>query len=139
MATTTQENTELVRRYLEAVDEQDWETFDDLLAEDVVLHQGGEDIPGQEPYKELLMEFHTGFSDLSHVIEDTVAENDKVAVRSTLTGTHDGEFQDIEPTGEEIENPGISIYRIEDGEIAEHWVVADQLGLMQQLGVMEPP
>lgn len=138
MATRTRQNEEIVRRYIEAIDERDWETFADFLADDVVVHQGDEDISGQQPYEELLMEFHDGFSELTHSIADTVAENDKVAVRTTLSGIHDGEFRGIEPTGEEIENSGISIYRIEDREIAEHWIVADQLGLLQQLGVVEP-
>lgn len=47
MATPASDNKELIRRYFAAVDEQDWETFNDLFEEDVVLHQGGEDIPGR--------------------------------------------------------------------------------------------
>lgn len=66
-------------------------------------------------------------------------EDDRVVARTTFTGTHEGAFEGIEPTGEEVAGPAISIARVEDGAIADLWVVQDQLGILQQLGAVEPP
>jgi predicted ester cyclase len=62
-----------------------------------------------------------------------------VVTRFTSRGTHQGELWGIPPTGREVEVSSVSTNRIEGGKIAEHWTCADQLGMMQQLGVMEQP
>jgi predicted ester cyclase len=62
-----------------------------------------------------------------------------VVTRFTSRGTHQGELWGIPPTGREVEIRSVSTSRIEGGKIAEHWTCADQLGMMQQLGVMEQP
>jgi predicted ester cyclase len=71
--------------------------------------------------------------------EDLVAEGDKVAVRVTVTGTHQGEMAGIPPTGKTVSAPGMLIYRIAGGKIVEHWMAFDDLGVMQQLGVIPAP
>jgi steroid delta-isomerase-like uncharacterized protein len=71
--------------------------------------------------------------------EDIFAEGDKVLVRFTLRGTHHGEFMGIPPTGRTVAVPGLIVYRIANGKIAEHWMHMDNMGLMQQLGVMSQP
>jgi len=68
-----------------------------------------------------------------------IVEGDKVVSRGTLRGTHRGEFQGIPPTGKRIEVTWISIDRIADGKIAEHRVEQDNLGMLQQLGVIPGP
>jgi len=74
-----------------------------------------------------------------HVVEDLVAEGDKVAGRVTAYGKHEGELFGIPRTGKDIRVSGIAIWRIEDGKIVEHWHETNQLGLMQQLGVIPSP
>jgi predicted ester cyclase len=69
------------------------------------------------------------------VAEDTIAEGDKVVVRFTLRGNHQGEFMGIPPTGRQIAVPGTIIYRIAGDKIVEHWMQIDAPALMQQLGV----
>lgn len=111
-------------------------------------------ISGQEKPLELLEEyiapsdqalidhiamFEAGFPLYELIADDVVAEGDVVAVRATFRGVHDGEFAGLEPTGIEVEIPLMLFYRIEDGLIAEHWMVADSMGLMQQLGVLPMP
>jgi len=64
-----------------------------------------------------------------------IAEEDKVVSRFTFQGTHTGEFMGIAPTGREVTVMQISIDRIADGKIVEHWGLVDQLSLLQQLGV----
>jgi predicted ester cyclase len=65
-----------------------------------------------------------------------IEENDKVVVRARFMGTHLGEFNGIPATGREVNLPFLIIYRFEGGKIAEHWMEANQLALLTQLGVM---
>jgi predicted ester cyclase len=83
--------------------------------------------------------FEAAFPLYELIAEDMIAEGDRVAVRATFRGTHQGEFAGIPATGYEVEIPVFLIYRIEDGKIAEHWMQADVMGLMQQLGALPAP
>lgn len=71
--------------------------------------------------------------------EDLFAEGDKVMLRFTLRGTHKGDFMGIPPTGRTVAVPGMIIYRIVNGKIAEHWMQMDNAALMHQLGVATQP
>lgn len=72
-------------------------------------------------------------------LEDVIAEGDRVVVRWTNSGTHVGEFAGIPPTNKDFTITGIDIYRVENGKLAEHWDVVDQLSLLQQLGLLPAP
>ena len=80
-----------------------------------------------------------GFPDLESTIEDLIAERDKVVAHWRAQATHQGEYMGIPPTGNRVNFTGISIYRIEEGKIAESWSVSDLLGMMQQLGAVGGP
>jgi steroid delta-isomerase-like uncharacterized protein len=69
------------------------------------------------------------------MVEDLIAEGDKVVVRFTMRATHRGEFMGIPATGRQVNAPGIIIYRIADQKIVEHWMQFDAMTMMQQLGV----
>jgi steroid delta-isomerase-like uncharacterized protein len=77
--------------------------------------------------------------DLRVVIEDMIAEGDKVATRYTLEGTHEGELFGVPPTGQRMSIKSISVERVSDGKIREHWRNTDTLDMMQQLGVIPTP
>lgn len=68
-----------------------------------------------------------------------IAERDRIAVQYTSTGTHEGEFFGIEPTGNEVEITSMGVDRIAHGEIVETWNHPDRFGLFQQLGLVESP
>jgi predicted ester cyclase len=68
-----------------------------------------------------------------------IAEEDKVASRVSLSATHQGEFQGIPPTGKQVMQTGIDLLRIAGGKVVERWGEFDNLGLLQQLGVLPPP
>jgi predicted ester cyclase len=68
-----------------------------------------------------------------------IGEGDKVVVRVTARGTHQGQLMGIVPTGKHVAVTGIGIYRIADGKVAEAWVNRDLLGLLQQLGAFPAP
>jgi steroid delta-isomerase-like uncharacterized protein len=113
---------------------------DELLAPDYVMHfPGAPASVDREGHKQLVMMFRTGFPDWNETVEDVIAEGDKVVIRVTGRGTHEGEFQGIPPTGNRVTATGVGIGRIEDGRIAETWAEYDALGMMQQLGVIPPP
>jgi predicted ester cyclase len=112
----------------------------DLLTADCLVHHclilGGE---GHLPeVMELMARFQAGFGNLHYVINDHVADGDKVAVRWTATGVHTGTFYNIGPTGMPVVINGNDIARIVDGRIAEVWVCSDLVALLQQLGAFPP-
>ncbi len=80
--------------------------------------------------------FEKGFPKYQLKAEDIIEENDKVVVRARFTGTHLGEFNGIPATGRTVELPFIIIYRMEGGKIAQHWLEANHLALLTQLGVL---
>jgi len=143
MTTTDQseaENIDIVSEFHQRVlSEKDLDAVEDLLAEDYVEHNPA--LPdGELRGRENLVEFWEGlfeaFPDLWISEEDVFAEGDTVVTRHVGRATHEGEFMDLEPTGNEFEIDGIDIYRIEDGKLAESWISLDMFGMMQQLGVI---
>ncbi len=72
-------------------------------------------------------------------IEELIAEGDKVVNRFTWRGTHRGDFLGVPPTGNQVEVKGVVIDRFADGKIADTRILMDNLGLMQQLGVVPSP
>lgn len=136
---TPEENKELVRRYLHAFNERDRDTLSEVLTEDVVEHGAYEELHGFDEIIEFLDAHFETFPDYSGTTDAMVAEADHVTVRYTVSGTHTGEYQDIEPTGRTVEWTGIGMYRIEDGEIAEIWLEEDRFGLLQQLEIVDRP
>jgi predicted ester cyclase len=72
-------------------------------------------------------------------ILDMIAEGDKVAVRYTVEGTHEGDLFGVPPTGRRVSIESITVERVSDGKIREHWRVTDTLDMMQQLGAIPAP
>ena len=133
-----EENKAAARRFLEETDKGNLDVIDELVSPDAIDHNP---FPGQAPgaqgVKQVFGMLRTAFPDMSQSIEDMVAEGDRVAFRSTLHGTHRGEFLGIPATGKQVALPGIDIIRFDDdGKMVEHWGLFDVPLLMQQLGVM---
>jgi len=133
-------NKALARQLTELLDQGNVEKLNALLSPDFVSHFAGLPQPlNREQYIQVNRAAKTAFSDLKRTVEDLIAEADKVTLRITARGTHTGVFQGIAATGRRTEISGIAIRRIADGKIAEEWVINDQLGLMQQLGIFHLP
>jgi steroid delta-isomerase-like uncharacterized protein len=133
----TERNKEVIRRYYEHVlDGGDVDALDELAVPDYDEH---DPLPGQEPgLKDRVTAVRKGLA--PHVtIDDVIAEDDKVVVRWTNSGTNLGEFLGIPATGRSFTIPGIDIHRLEGGRMAEHWHVVDMLGHLQQLGLLPSP
>lgn len=110
---------------------------DEIHAANFVNHDPARpDVIDLESYKRFIGEVHTSMPDYQVIVQDTIAEGDKVVSRWTGSGTHQGEYVGIPPTGKQATLAGMTIYRFEAGKIAEAWWVYDSLGVMQQLGVI---
>jgi steroid delta-isomerase-like uncharacterized protein len=134
---SAEENKDLVRRCIEAVNERDSSAAGQTYAEGYIYHgPGGQEIRGREGLMGMWAVFLDAFPDLKATIDDIVAEGDKVTLRWTIRGTHTGEFQGIAPTNNQITMPIIEIFRIEGGFLAEAWDMYDQLSFMQQIGAV---
>lgn len=111
--------------------------LDDLLAPNYVDHNP---VPGQAPGAEgirnKLKDLRAAFPDIRFFLEDLVAENDLVAARYYWKATHTGTFLGLPPTGKQVMVRGMDFYRLSGGKLVEHWDSVDQLGLMQQLGII---
>ncbi|MET7333515.1 ester cyclase [Nonomuraea sp. NPDC005650] len=137
-------NKAALRRFHDAVGTGDAEiisrTIDEVVHPDVLIRTP---LPiataGTQAMKEVLAVLHRAFPDLNVHIEDVIAEGDKVVTRNTVTGTHQGEYMGIAPTGRSITYKEILIARFAEGRIAETWAVVDVLSQMRQLGVIPAP
>ena len=95
--------------------------------------------PDLEGFKQIITMHRTAFAGFRVTSNDFLSEGDRVAIRWTWSGTHEGEYMGIAPTGNQVTLKGISIHRFEGGKIVEQWHEMDMLGLMQQLGVVPSP
>lgn len=129
-------NKAIVRAYIEQVWNQgNLQLVDELIVPDFIQHAAG--VPqGRQGVKQFFAMIHAAFPDIHNTIEDMLAEDDKVMWRSTITGTHQGPFRGIPPTGRSIRMTAMNILRVQDGKFVENWGEQDNLGLMQQLGLL---
>lgn len=133
----SERNKAQVRRVIEEIyNRGDLAVVDELAASDLVIHASSQDIRGRDGAKQYVAALRAGFPDLHLTVEDQVAEGDMVVTRWTARGTHTGAFQGIPATGKAIRVTGTDIDRIIDGKTVECWAHVDELGLMQQLGVV---
>jgi steroid delta-isomerase-like uncharacterized protein len=140
MLVPAEENKAIFRRYVEELgNEGNFDLADEIFDQYRAHQSDGTTLErGPEDVKRFMGEFRSAFPDFHSTIEDMVAEGDKVVTRWMARGTHQGEFRGIAPTGKEIEITGIGIFRFStEGKVVESWDAMDQLGMMQQLGVVE--
>ena len=135
-------NTDLAHRfYADVMVGGDLNALDEILTPNFVDHEEGP--PGTpdgiDGVKAFVTMFREAFPDMQMSIEDVMEDGDRVAVRATMTGTHDGELMGVPPSGNRVRLEMIDIVRIEDGRCAEHWGAADNLSLMQQIGAVQAP
>lgn len=127
------DNKAVVKQYLTAFNEQDYDTLRELAAADMVEHGTGGEFEGIEEVVAYLQSYYEMFPDYAGRMEAITAEDDLVTIRYTAQGTHTGEYKDIGPTGQYVEWTGMAMYRIEDDQIAEAWVEEDRLSLIEEL------
>jgi steroid delta-isomerase-like uncharacterized protein len=130
------------RRFHDAVNSGDAEliaqTIDEVVEPDVRI---GTPLPidatGAQALKQVWTTLLRAYPDLHVAVEDLIAEADKLVIRNVVTGTHQGEYLGLPPTGRSVTYNEIFIFRFEDGRIAETWGVVDVLAQLRQLGAIE--
>jgi steroid delta-isomerase-like uncharacterized protein len=126
-----------MRRAYQLISAGDIDGFGRLMSDDFVEH---EEVPGLAPTKEGVLDFFrdylVAFPDLRMEVLDLVASGDKAVARVKATGTQDGEFMGMPPSGRSVEVELIDIMRFDDGLVVEHWGVMDMLAMLQQLGAV---
>ena len=141
MSTDTTDAASIARRVPEDVATgRNIDLVDELYAEDCVEHGPfGEETHGREEVKSELGAYLDAFPDFEATVEAVVTEGETVAMRVTLSGTHEGTLMGVEPTGESFSVQNMVFTRVEDGRIVERWVQPDTLGMLVQLGIVESP
>lgn len=110
--------------------------IDEVVDPDLVFHAPVPgDVTGVQALKQVWVTLLRAFPDLHVAIEDVIAEGDKVVYRNTVTGTHQGEYRGLPPTGRSVRYAEIFVLRFAGGRIAEIWGVVDVLAQLRQLGV----
>jgi predicted ester cyclase len=136
------DGTDLVLRFLKEVfDNKNVEAIDELVDATAVDHTPW---PGygsdRSEVKRGLGDFVKAFPDLKLVVDDVIAEKNKVVIRSTFSGTNTGEFMGMPPTGKRVEGiGGIDIVEVKGDKLGDHWGYVDNPAMMMQLGLMQPP
>jgi len=126
------ENKALVRSFFSAVERGDFSVFDQIVAQDYNDHLAGQS-PGRDNLKRYFTGLRSAFPNLELPITAMVAEGDHVAVLNAVRGTHRGDFAGLKATGNQVDAMAFQLYRIANGQLAEHWEVADFSKIMQQL------
>lgn len=136
---SAERNKSVVQRLFDEVMKGNLAIADELIAEDYAQHSVFGIPNGREAFKQFFMGFASAVPDAQFVVEDVIAEGDKVVSRFTVTGTQKGALLGIPPTEKKFTMRGIDIFRLKDGKIVEHWDAVDQLGMLQQLGIVSMP
>lgn len=133
----SEQNKTLARRWFEDLFSRgNLDAANEILSAEFVDHLTHEDERGLEELKHYVGIYRNAFPDIQDIVEDIVAEGDKVVVRWMSSGTHQGEFMGVAPTGRHVTFTGMRLFRIADNKIVESWVNIDERGLQEQLGAV---
>ncbi len=134
------QNETVVRQVFEAIDAQNFDRLKELLPPELIVHYSG-------PQENLTLDntiqfiktFYQAFPDYSHTVEDAFAKGDKVAIRIRQQATQKAELEGIPPADHKIDYYQITIMQVKDGKVVGWWIVEDNLGMYQQLGMELKP
>ena len=115
------------------------EEYFNLYDPNVVLHGYAGVEPGLENVKQFYAGIWSAFPDAGLIVENMFAHQDKVVCQFVMTGTHQGDFMGVPPTGKPIALPGITILRFENQKCVERWSQADFLSVLMQIGAIPSP
>ena len=136
---STEENKALLRSGFEKFNQGNMDAVSETWTLDFVLHDpNNPQVRTRNEYKQFLTDFLAAIP-TQMTIEDMIAEGDKVVVRITLRGTHQGQWRGAPPTGKSVTYTATQVYRLVDGKTAELWVNNDIFSFVQQLGLIPSP
>jgi predicted ester cyclase len=133
-AEVEQRNKDTVKRWISEMDKGNLGIVDELIAEDAKIYYGEETL-GREWLRKMCEGFAESFSDSVHIIDDLVADEDRVVARLTVRVTDSRGFMGASPTGKTVEYHAYTLYRIETGKVRELWMDHNAtMELMLKLG-----
>jgi steroid delta-isomerase-like uncharacterized protein len=132
-------NAELARHFLTTVDRNDWDELRGILNDDYIMEFPGQPDLDKEAFVQFCVGWYAAFPDLTHNIQETVCEDDRVAIRIVVRGTHRGEFMGLPATGRTIAMNSLGIATVREGRVSKLWALPDVMGMMQQLGAVPEP
>jgi len=142
MANTPADNNAIAVRFFDSA----WnkgEFHEELIAPDAIDHStvGGhaKEERGSGSFRQIVTMFRGAMPDIHLSVEDEIYTDDKVVHRWVMTGTDTGGVMGMPPSGKNLRFTGMTIVRVKDGKIVERWANVDELGILQQLGVVPPP
>jgi predicted ester cyclase len=131
-----EENKALVRRWFVELDKRNFSIIDELIPVDYIDHNPP--LPGLPSGRagvwQSSLALDAAFPDAVHILDDLIADGDKVMTRLTVRATFTGEIFGLKPSGKVVEVRGIAVHRVANGQLVEHWAHMDMAGFMQQLG-----
>jgi predicted ester cyclase len=128
------------RNTLEVLNDGNYGLIDEILSTDFVEHFTQPGLPPtREGFKQGAKALRTAFPDIKYTIEDTIESGDRIVHLVKATGTMTGEFMGMPATGKRAMWNEIHIGRVANGRLVEHWALADQLGMLVQLGIVAAP
>ena len=129
-------NKDVVRRHFAVLNGGDPADWDEIMAEDFVVHHPLASGTGRDRYRDAAAAYPNVFSDFVTDVHRLVAEDDVVVAQFTARGRHTGDFLGYSSTGREFAFSGMAMYRMANGQMAEAWYAEDTLGWFQQLGLL---
>ena len=134
---STVDSKTLVQRFFdEVINQRNLAALGQFVSPNAVNHTVPAGLP-QDPSQ--FLGLHLGaFPDMKATVEDLLVDGDKVIARVSYRGTHQGAFMGIPPTGKPIAVMGINIFRIANGQLVEHWGLADRISALRQMGIVPP-
>lgn len=147
MAQATPDAEQLVTAYVAMWNDRNYAKIPELVSESFVMYDANapaDDIPGPagevhgpDGLEMWMRAITTSFPDFQADVQEMLASDDRVMYEVTLSGTHEGEFAGIPPTGRDVELPAMESYRVADGAIQEHRTYYDRLEFLNQLGLTD--
>jgi steroid delta-isomerase-like uncharacterized protein len=130
-------NLATLAKFADAVNTGKFDLFKEAVSRENIDHDPARgQVPGPEGYRVFFSKLRDAFPDLSVALETLVADEESIAFAYTLTGTQNGSLMGIAPTGRKIKIRGLQISKFKDGKMVERWGSSDELGMLQQLGVV---
>jgi steroid delta-isomerase-like uncharacterized protein len=127
-------------KFAEAVQTGNFDLFKQVVSAENIDHDPAVgQVQGPEGYRTFFAGLRTAFPDMSVALEAVVADDESIAFAYTLTGTQTGPLQGFAPTGKKIKIRGMQISKFKDGKMVERWGSSDELGMLQQLGILKEP
>ena len=133
-------NKQVMSRFVEFINTADPQLADQLISPKAIFYVPGrpEPMEGPQGYLTIIAMMRSGFPDIQWGLDELILDDNKAAARFSMTGTHQGPFFCVPPTGKQIRAQAINIYHFFNGQIIEEYGQPDLLGLMQQIGALPP-